>query len=76
MNKGKFITELSRECLREVKRDYYTEYTHDNLGRFPYMNELVEIDDYVSDEVVFEMYKNNTYHKEDFDCTTQGIEEW
>lgn len=76
MNKGKFITELSRECLREVKRDYYTEYTHDNLGRFPYMDELKDIDNLVSDESVFEMYKNTTFHKEDFDCITQGIEEW
>lgn len=72
MNNGKLITELSRECLREVKRDYYIEYTNDNLGRFPYPNELDEIDNLVSDELVFEMYKNTTFHKEDFEC----INEW
>lgn len=76
MNNGKLITELSRECLREVKRDYYIEYTNDNLGRFPYPNELDEIDNLVSDELVFELYKNNTFHKEDFDCIKQGMEEW
>lgn len=73
MNNGKFITELNRECLREVKIDYYIEYTNDNLGRFPYPNELDEIDNLVSDELVFEMYKNNTFHKEDFDCIN---DEW
>lgn len=72
MNKGKLITELSRECLREVKRDYYIEYTNDNLGRFPYPNELDDIDNLVSDKLVFEMYKDITFHKEDFDC----IKEW
>lgn len=73
MNNGKFITELNRECLREVKIDYYIEYTNDNLGRFPYPNELDEIDNLVSDELVFEMYKNTTFHKEDFDCIN---DEW
>lgn len=76
MNKGKLITELSRECLREVKREYYIEYTNDNLGRFPYPNELEEIDNLVSDEIVYEMYKDITFNKEDFECTTHGIGEW
>ena len=73
---GKFVKELGKECLLELKREYYTELTNEQFGRFPWPDELKDIDNYVSDDEVFEVYKNTTFHKEDFDCITEGIEEW
>ena len=55
------VKELTREQLIELKQRYYTE-RNENVS----YGELVDIDNLVSDNEVFEEYEHITFVEEDF----------
>ena len=59
------VYELNREQLNVVKQDLITNRCLEE-GRTPYMSELADADELISDEEVFESYKDVFFVKEDF----------
>lgn len=57
------VKELTREQLTELKQNYYCE-INENVS----WGELANIDDLVSDDKIFEEYKNFYFVEEDFSC--------
>lgn len=56
------VKELNKKQLTELKIAYYNEYVNDK----PSYNEMVNIDDLVNDNIVFEYYKNYDFVEDDF----------
>ena len=65
----KEVQELPRECLIELKGRWYADYINETEHRDVYMSELADIDSIVSDQRIFDEYKNTMFVPEDF-CTT------
>lgn len=59
------VYELNREQLNVVKQDLITNRRLEE-GRTPYMSELTDADELISDEEVFESYKDVFFVEEDF----------
>lgn len=59
------VYELNREQLNVVKQDLITNRRLEE-GRTPYMSELADADELISDEEVFESYKDVFFVEEDF----------
>ena len=64
------VRELSRAQLEELKRFYYVQKYNDID-----MWKLASIDDYVSDDEIFDEYANTTFVKDDFFCTSGFVVE-
>ena len=69
------VTELNREQMIELKTIWYDNYLYENEGRGLSYGEASDIDTFVSDDVIFEEYKNTTFSNDDFNCTA-GREEY
>ena len=73
------VSELNREQLDELKRNYYSQLV--NEGSFaevmnvdidePSYEMLMNVNEYVSDEVIMENYDGITFTEEDFFCSCQ-----
>jgi hypothetical protein len=71
------VSELNREQLNELKRNYYSQLV--NEGCFaevmnvdidePSYEMLEKINEYVSDEFIFENYDGITFTEDDFFCS-------
>lgn len=61
------IKELTREQLTELKCNYYTEQL-ENTNESPSYYELANIDDFVSDDEIFQAYDGIIFTKDDFFC--------
>lgn len=62
------VSELTHEELTELKRDYYTEYLNEVEEREPSLDELVNIDNVISDAEIKNLYSHLTFVDEDFFC--------
>ena len=60
------INELTREQMTELKQNYYCE-QHDDAS----YGELADIDLFVSDDEITEVYGNTEFSPDDFACTMQ-----
>ena len=58
------VMELNREQLTELKQNYYCNVVHENEGVS--YEELIAIDELVSDEEVFEFYDGTYFVDDDF----------
>lgn len=73
------VTELSRDQLDELKRNYFSQLV--NEGSFaevmdvdidePSYKMLEKINEYVSDEFIFENYEGITFTEDDFFCSCE-----
>lgn len=63
------VKELSTEELTELKQNYYKE-KNENVS----MDELLSINDLVSDEEVYDYYSDYSFTKEDFYCNENDTE--
>ena len=59
------VYDLDRDQLQELKQHYYAEKTGEDLS----YEELANIDDYVSDEEVYDEYDGTDFVPEDFFCS-------
>ena len=62
------VYDLNREQLTELKQSYYTQLL-DERGESPSYGELADIDDYVSDEEIFDAYAGTDFVPDDFFCS-------
>ena len=62
------VYELDRDQLTELKQNYYTQLL-DERGESPSYGELADIDDYVSDEEIFDEYAGTDFVPDDFACS-------
>lgn len=62
------VTELNKNQLEELKQRYYCE-KMDAQGEGVSYGELIEIDNLVSDNEIFEEYGATDFHNDDFFCT-------
>ena len=69
------VYELNRDQLEELKQRYYSDVLLEEEDRTPSYYELSNIDDYVSDQTVFDEYDNDTFVNDDFFCTAGQPEE-
>ena len=65
------VNELNREQLDELKVAYVCGLAH-NEGRYPYMSEVAEAPDEISDELIKKLFKDITFVADDFACTAGG----
>lgn len=71
------VTELSREQLNELKRNYYSQLVNEGIFAEvmgvnmdePSYEMLEKINEYISDEFIFENYDGITFTKDDFFCS-------
>lgn len=71
------VTELNREQLTELKCNYYTELVNEGtfseiIGRDydePSYDDLVRVDEIISDDFIIEYYEGFNFHCDDFFCT-------
>lgn len=63
------VKELSRDQLSELKQRYLDDKIQQEEGRTPYMGELANADELVSDEAVFAAYEGVVFSCDDFVCT-------
>lgn len=63
------INELNKDELIELKQHYYCE-KNNNVS----YSELVDIDKLVSNNEIFEFYKNTEFTEEDFFCNSNREE--
>lgn len=68
------VYELNREQLTELKQAYLTRVL-DERGESPSQYELANIDDYVSDEEIFDEYAGTDFVPDDFFCSAGQDEE-
>lgn len=71
--------ELNRDQLHELKQAYYSELV--NEGTFaevmgvdidePSYDMIEKVNEYVSDEVIFDAYDNTVFTEDDFFCSTE-----
>lgn len=69
------VYELNRDQLTELKRNYYTQLL-DERDESPSYGELADIDDYVSDEEMFDEYAGVDFVPGDFACSAAGNSEY
>ncbi len=60
------VRELSADELTELKQSYYCNELHEDEGVS--LGELLMINDLVTDEEVFDRYKDTVFVEEDFFC--------
>lgn len=60
------ITELNREQLQEVKCFWYDNYLAETKNEFITMDEMIRIDEIVSDKKIFEELKDYDFTGDDF----------
>jgi hypothetical protein len=71
------VTELNREQLTELKQNYYSELVNEGtfaevIGRNydePSYDDLADADEIVSDDFIFEHYKEYEFNNGNFFCT-------
>lgn len=63
------VQQLSRDCLIELKGRWYSDYIYETENRELYMSEIADVDTIVSDQRIFDEYKNTMFVPEDF-CST------
>ena len=68
------VYELNRDQLTELKQNYYTQLL-DERGESPSWGELANIDDYVSDETIQDVYFYDNFVNDDFFCSAGQPEE-
>ena len=65
------VRELSRDEMTELKQNYL--FMHLEVeGRNPSMYELQNIDNYISDEYMYEQYEDYTFTSDDFFCNIEN----
>lgn len=67
--KAKSVFELTREELDELKQNYYIE-KNPNVS----MDDLLSINEIVSDKEIFAYYSDDTFTKDDFFCNQGTVE--
>lgn len=68
------VQELNREQLEELKQAYYS-FELDQHGQSPSWEELIDIDDYVTDEEVTDAFDGTDFVTDDFCCSMGGYYE-
>lgn len=68
------VYDLNRDQLTELKQNYYTQLL-DERGESPSYEELAFIDDYVSDEEIYDEYAGTDFVPDDFSCSAGDDEE-
>ena len=63
------VRELDENQMTELKQRWYTDYINETENRGVSMSELADINSLVSDDTMYEEYKNTTFVRDDFDCT-------
>lgn len=64
----KTVTDLTRDELTELKGFYLTELVNEGEIEEPSWWDLANIDEIVSDEIVFEYYHDILFTEDDFFC--------
>ena len=67
------ITELNREQLQEVKCFWYDNYLAETKNEGISLEELANIDNYVTDEKIFEVFEGYEFVEDDFVGTASLI---
>lgn len=62
------VYDLNKDQLTELKQNYYVQLL-DERGESPSQYELANIDDYVSDEEIFDEYAGTDFVPDDFFCS-------
>jgi len=77
------VTELNREQLTELKKYYYSELVNEGtfaevVGRDykePSYDDLVNVDEIVTDDVIFDRYGDMQFSQEDFETNDPEVDE-
>lgn len=72
---NKKVTELNKEELQELKVKYLDNYLMENEDRNISYDEMASIDEYVSDEEIFDEYRDYSFTEEDFDYNEEKFED-
>lgn len=62
------VYELNRDQMDYLKRDLVTTRALEERGECPYMSELADAAELISDEEIFESYDGIEFFEEDFFC--------
>lgn len=65
------VNELSQDQLDELKVNYVCALAHSE-GRYPYMSEVAEAPDEISNELIKKLFKDITFVPDDFMCAAGG----
>ena len=64
------VKELNRDQLHELKQAYYSELMGVNINE-PSYEMIASIDEYVSDEFIYEHYDGYSFTEDDFFCSAE-----
>lgn len=73
------VRELNRDQLHELKRTYYSDLVNEGTSaevigvniNEPSYEMIVSIDEYVSDEFIYEHYDGYSFTEDDFFCSAE-----
>lgn len=68
MKDYKHVTELTDAEIKELKENYLCEHMWEVQNREPTMEEIVNVESYVTDDMIYEFYSCTTFSYDDFFC--------